>query len=636
MRYIINFYNGLMEDIKAFIFWMCLLTLFRVIFLMNFGSQLPDGAYGDVLASLWLGTRLSLKTAGWLCGLGFLLTTIPATVWPKVLEWKFRFHAFVILLFCMMFMARFPYYRAFGDTFNGMVITAFREDWWAIICMIVDEYGIWWRLPVALILTDIFYFALKMFFWYAPLNNFANCQKKWIVIVASVIGLPLLCVFVRYGGAFSYRRGISWLSAARFSSPLLNAAVIDDGQALNRLFKIIRLRQKIDNINLSAAQIREAIGSLKGNKEATSIDEAFKHTVQEQRLAAQPRNVVVVLSESMGVWPFEEPFNNMHLVDNILAMQNSAQGAHIDTMLPAGPSTIYAVQSVLTGLPFTGSHYNFESRYGGDSTMYLANIMKRLGYRTVFWYSGFGGWENLGNYVKTMGFDEFYHSGDFNYKHGNSWGACDEEFYNFFLSKVQQQGDEKVLHVLLPGSNHAPYIIDVDELGYNRARVRNNMTNALDDSNSMLTALGHMWYADKCIGDMVKALQKKYSDTLFVITGDHTGRFTFNKEQNNRVRGTVPCVFYGQGVQQEWFANDSIGCHQQIPATLAEILGWRGFTYSSILPSMFEKDYVFNHAFWVDDQGMVELKSKPREVHKKLDIMKELTAERLLNGNGIE
>lgn len=636
MKYIINFYNGLMEDIKAFIFWMALLTFFRVIFLVTFASQLPEGAYGDVMTCLLLGTRLSLKTAGWICALIFLLTTIPASFWPNVLKWKYRLHSFAILLFCIMFMARFPYYRVFNDVFNGIIVTAFHEDWWAIISMLFLEYGIWWRLPVALILTDIFNFALKMFFWYAPLNNFANCQKKWIVIVASIIGLPLLCVFVRYGGAFSYRRGISWVSAARFSSPLLNATVLDDGQALNRVFKIIRLRQDIDNINLSEKEIRNAIKVLGGNDRAENIDGAFCRTVTQKRLAVQPRNVVIVLGESFGIWPFVEPFSNLHLVDNVTGLKESSQCAHIGTMLPGGSGTIASVQSVLTGLPSIGSRHNFMGYSEDFSAFYLTTIAKKLGYKTIFWYSGFAGWENIEQYSKNLGFDKFYHCGDFSYKGGNAWGAEDKEFFNAFLKTVKQQKNEKVLHVLLTGSNHPPYSVDVDGHGFPRQNIRKSLPPDIDDGKSTITEIGHMWYADKCIGEMVAELQSYFSDTLFVITGDHSERFSFAKEQSQYVRSAIPFLIYGQSVQPEWFSQDSVGCHQQVAATLAEILGDDGFSYNSIMPSMFGNDFVYNYNLCADKDGIRKIETLPKSQREKIQAAVRLSAQRILNGNEIK
>lgn len=624
-----------MEDLKAFIFWMLLLTLFRIIFLFNFASQLPEDAYGNLLPCLFLGTRLSLKTAGWICAWGFILTTLPAIFFPKILQLKFRWHALVIFIFCVLFMARFPYYRLFGDTFDGMVITAFHEDWWAILCAIFDEYGIWWRLPVALVLTDIFYFALKMFFWYAPLRNFANFQKKWLVVVSSIILLPLLCVFVRFGGAFTYRRGVSWVSAARFSSPLLNASVLDDGQAINRIFKIWRLRQKIDNINLSGVEIKNTIASLQGDINAPTIDEALQKKVTKRKMAVRPQNIVLVLGESMGVWPMEPPFDNLHLTDEVLRLQNSENSTHINTMLPAGPSTIAAVQSILTGTPFTGSRYNFENRLEKNNAWYLANIMKKLGYKTIFWYSGFGGWENLGNFVKSVGVDEFYHCGNFSYHEGNSWGASDKEFYYFFVKKMQESKGEKTLHILLPGSNHPPFSIDVEEHGFLWEETKNKLPPEIDNSRAKIKELGHIWYADKCIGEMVRSVQKIFPDTLFVITGDHAERFSFAKEQNERIRNVVPCIFYGQGVQKDWFSKTSVGSHQQIPATLAEILGDKDFTYSAILPSMFATDFAFNSSLKIDGQGLKQIKTLKKDEQRKFRFVRELAAQRLLVGNDI-
>ena len=70
-----------------------------------------------------------------------------------------------------------------------------------------------------------------------------------------------------------------------------------------------------------------------------------------------------------------------------------------------------------------------------------------------------------------------------------------------------------------------------------------------------------------------------YSDTLFVITGDHSERFSFVKEQDIRTLSSIPCIFYGTGVQQSWFHDKSVGDHMQLAGTLAEIVGPAGFTY---------------------------------------------------------
>ena len=69
------------------------------------------------------------------------------------------------------------------------------------------------------------------------------------------------------------------------------------------------------------------------------------------------------------------------------------------------------------------------------------------------------------------------------------------------------------------------------------------------DQNT-LTELGHIWYADKTMGEFVSFAQNLLPDSLFVITGDHMERFTFAVEQDERVMMSVPCIFYGQGVSR--------------------------------------------------------------------------------------
>ena len=122
---------------------------------------------------------------------------------------------------------------------------------------------------------------------------------------------------------------------------------------------------------------------------------------------------------------------------------------------------------------------------------------------------------------------------------------------------------------------------------------------------------------------------------MFVITGDHAERFSFAKEQNERIRNVVPCIFYGQGVQRDWFSKTSVGSHQQIPATLAEILGDKDFTYSAILPSMFASDFAFNSSLKIDGQGLKQVKTFKKDEQRKFRFVRELAAQRLLVGNDI-
>ena len=140
------------------------------------------------------------------------------------------------------------------------------------------------------------------------------------------------------------------------------------------------------------------------------------------------------------------------------------------------------------------------------------------------------------------------------------------------------------------------------------------------------------------MGDFVKNVEKMHPDSLFIITGDHSERFDFAIEQDTMTKSTIPCIFYGQGVQQSWFGDNSIGCHMQLPATLAEMLGNKGFKYSSLMPSFYNKDsYVFNYRIYVKDGKIGEVsKLEDKQLKEYTDSMRGIGAWRVLKGNLIK
>lgn len=58
-----RFFENLQQDLKAFIYWCLVFTVFRIAFIAIYSGQL-NGDYSDIPMALLLGLRLSLKTAG--------------------------------------------------------------------------------------------------------------------------------------------------------------------------------------------------------------------------------------------------------------------------------------------------------------------------------------------------------------------------------------------------------------------------------------------------------------------------------------------------------------------------------------------------------------------------------------------
>ena len=94
------FLRQLQTDLKGFVWFNVLFFLFRVAFILIFGSRLAQGLFSaDTFTSLWLGLRMSLKTAGAIMLIGAVLSTVPKLFF---LKWKadtIRYYWYVLCNF---------------------------------------------------------------------------------------------------------------------------------------------------------------------------------------------------------------------------------------------------------------------------------------------------------------------------------------------------------------------------------------------------------------------------------------------------------------------------------------------------------------------------------------------------------
>lgn len=637
MKYFARFFEGLQQDIKAFVFWCFIFSLYRAIFIFIYHDSLHGDITGEILKAMFLGLRLSLKTAGIIMLFGTVLATLPRIIsnkWPSD-KLRMIWHGAAMIFFAICFFARIPYYEIFNSAFNMMLVNGMHDDKYAILMTAVHQYQLLYRLPAAIVTGIVFAFFLYKFWKYTSTIDLVKLQHKKIVITIFIILLPIFWIFVRYGGAFSYAKSVNWENAARTKSNLLNEAIIDDGQALYRVYSMKRELDKVTNVDIPLHELKRKIAELNGNKDANTLSDAFKRTVKQPKLTYQPDNIVIVIGESFGLWPFLPKFEQLGLVNESLKIQNSDEGAAVRYMLPNGSGTIAAVNGVVTGLPDTSLYENYHPNSMKDKYQSgIGYIMHQLGYKTVFWYGGFSGWQNIKKFVLAQSFDEFHCADEFSYTGGNAWGCPDKVLFDNISKYIAKQSEnEKVLHVVLTSSNHPPYTIDVDKEGFQRNEVKKHLPNDIDSNEETLTELGHIWYTDMCIGNFANDLKNINPKSMLVITGDHSERFSFAKEQTIETLSAIPCIFYGPGIHKEWFENTA-GCHIQIAGTIAEMIAPAGFTYTAFWPDMFTGQSIFNHRLYAD-KDKVDLLTKNEEISCMADYARTIASWRILKGDRI-
>ncbi|MDG1038997.1 MAG: sulfatase-like hydrolase/transferase, partial [Polaribacter sp.] len=103
-------------------------------------------------------------------------------------------------------------------------------------------------------------------------------------------------------------------------------------------------------------------------------------------------------------------------------------------------------------------------------------------------------------------------------------------------------------------------------------------------------ALGHLWYADKALGDFVAKAENKYSNALFAFTGDHYGRKFINGSPTLYERSSVPFILYGKSVAENSKRVFTPGSHIDITPTLIELVAPPNHTYYSFGNSLLKKN----------------------------------------------
>ena len=647
-------FEGIKTEIMAFLFFSVLLTIFRVVFLWIFQSQLATVPIEEILKSLWFGFRLSLKTVGTICLFGFILGTLVQTFVPKwpSLRLKQIIYSIATILLTFLFLGRIPFYKIFNSSYNMMLINGKHDDIGAIVNTAINEYNAFFYIICAIVISVILTeFLLKVLStstkkysinkvistkWY-PKTKLA----QWITGIGLLIVFSLIFVVFRFGGALSYTNSINWESAARLNSNLLNETILDDAQALYRVKSIAKRTSELEDIHLTPAELHEKIQSIGGNPSSTRFDEAFTKTITTEKLQQQPQSINIILGESYGLWPFLTEFNEpgAYLVEQGRKYAASPQAMGTQMALAQGTGTMPAIIGLLTGMPDTGMYPNYsvgmlQEPYG----LGIGPVMKKLGYKTVFWYGGFSTWQNVKNFALEQGFDELYDASEMPSNEINAWGVADGDMFKAISTYMDKHRGEKIINVIMTTSNHPPYSVNVAKEGYDADKVRKNLPDSIANTDKQINEMGHIWYADHVMGEFISKEEQSDPTSLFVITGDHSERFTFAREQSANVFSTIPIIFYGQDIKKEWLSQDAFGMSIQIIPTLAELVGRTGQTYEAMVPSLFNQGpFVFNHRLWMDKTGIyVEDEKMPQDYAKYMKTMRELTAWRLKHGDVIQ
>ena len=584
-----RFWENIQKDFRLFIFILVLLCLYRVLFIWLMSDYMAENTTSaQISAALWTGLRLSLKTAGMVTAFSFVFVTLFG------LKNRVRLFIGIIssLIFSILFMARFPYFREYNATFGIEVVRGMDESFFSVFSMIVQEYGFLWRFPTALFLT-IFCTAILsrlLLFKTLQLPDFKNSAGKFIFTAVLIIFIGVFAVFVRFGGSLTYANGINWENSAVTSDNFLNECILDDGQALYRSYTMAK--------NMGAAiipfadetKILESAQFLSGGKtfEENNLASYLEKTASGAKIE-KPKHIFIIIGETFMQWPLIGKYENLHIADGIKSIIAEKNSYYSRNFLPNGDFTSVAITGMIAGLPEMNVKVNYTPKtYEQVYISAAAPPLKKLGYNVDFWYGGELSWENIYKMSIAQDFSNFYGFPDLNAPKFTTWGAKDEDLFKAVENHLENA--PPTVHFIMTTTNHPPYNLDLKAEGFDYEKTLaeiKKMPN-VPDAETLAVELGHYWYMDKVITKFIRSVSEKYPDSLFVVTGDHAVRIDPGTHPTIFEHQSVPFVMHGAGINEKILPPDVVGGHISIVPTIIELIAPEGFKYYSIAPSLFD------------------------------------------------
>ncbi|MBR4641166.1 MAG: sulfatase-like hydrolase/transferase [Selenomonadaceae bacterium] len=588
-----RFFDGIQRDARLFLFVLILLEIYRGLFIFFMSSYMSEeSGAAQIAEAMFAGLRLSLKTAGAVTLISFVFVTIVG------LKSRVRLLIGIAasMIFSLLFMLRFPYYRAFQSTFGMEVVQGFHDDLWSIIVMMFQEYGILWRFFVALILTIICIAALSrlLFMKTFPLPELVGKAKIAGFSAGLVVGIFLFGLFVRFGGSFTYANGLNWENAGVTTDDFLNECILDDAQALYRARAMAKRMEAGEIFGVDANKILESAQIVAVNHELneTNLAPYLERKAAGERIQ-KPKHIFIILGETFMQWPMLGKYDELLVAEGIKSLIAEENCYYSRNFMPNGDFTSTAITGLVTGLPDVNIKVNYQARtYEKLYITSMAPAFKGLGYNVDFWYGGMPTWDSIAKMSLAQGFDNFYGYPDFNAPKQTTWGTKDENLFNALLAHLTDE--PPTVHLIMTTTNHPPYNLDLAAEGYDAQAVTEALKKLpnVDDANQLAIELGHYWYMDEVITNFIRAAHEKFPESLFVVTGDHAVRCDPSTHPTIFEHQSVPFVLYGAGITKGILPPDAVGDHISIVPTLIELIAPKDFAYYSIAPSLFNSDGV--------------------------------------------
>jgi len=240
----------------------------------------------------------------------------------------------------------------------------------------------------------------------------------------------------------------------------------------------------------------------------------FVHTIVPTHPAARPRNLVILLQESMGA-AFVGHLNDGHGVTPALDAL-AARSIGFARLYSNGTRSVRGLSAMSAGfLPLVGEGV-FKRPRSQSGFFSLASLLKPLGYHASFIYGGEARFDDMKTWYLGNGFDEVIEQQDYaEPSFVSTWGVSDEDLmlqaHQRFMA--HHAAGRPFVSVVFSSSNHTPFELPEGRIEWEPGVPKFSVRNAIK-------------YADFALGRFFALAEASpyYRDTVFVVVADHSVR----------------------------------------------------------------------------------------------------------------
>ena len=562
-----------------------LMSLFQLAIIIHYGDLNFYDEASQLIQSFISGAKGSFKVFA-----AFILPFFLIAIGLWLLPWRKPIKLFVIGLhtICLIFLifsfilsiANFFYYQPFQTHFNIFIFEAQNETWTDLYYYIIGEIPLGFTLILIFVGIGALFYVNRFLIY---LSNFNIIVKKWYWKTTYTIFLLLLItIFVR--GSFNPSVVYKFIRDAEVTNNnLLNSSATNSISALFQAFE-----DKENYYSLSPISDAEAIAAFKllfpqQNANINNLQQALYTKTKQKEVERKP-NVVFALMEGWGGhllnFHDKENFNVLGALE-----KHSKEDFLFRNFTSHGPSTYVSLQFLLSNISELDI---FDTKYSGVvNQSAITKVFKEKGYKLIFITSGKKNWYLLGDYYKSLGFDEIYGWYDLKKLYPNAptnfYGGFEETAYKYILQKLkkQQEKDKPLFIFFLTTTSHSPYWVPKNYQPY-PLNIPDDLEKILLSSKDglPLKIITTYQYTSETLGQFVSAIKSDANlknKTIIAGTGDHRTRSLFNYNANeSEIYGSyiVPFYLYLPSEYRKglYFDKNRISSHSDIFPTLFNLL----------------------------------------------------------------